>query len=228
MDAPQVGGPAARAKAAWLDPAMLATPLACLFVDRYGTAALNWDPETVWLEVRDDFGAVPEASLHRLMAAVTILTTDLFSSHLPSFVSLCNVLSGDLLDPGMWDPADAAECAWGITEALLLDPGEGDDPFAPEIQAYVREACRWEGLLDPPDVLRIGGPIGHPAWAADPAIGPQVWASAAARGAAVTDYVRSRLRLLVDQVEGLPLESGDARDLAGRLRAGLNGKAAVR
>jgi hypothetical protein len=211
------------------DPESFATTLTAAFLDEYGTEGLGWAPETIALEIEDDFGvALPPASFGRLMAGITLLTTDRFYKDLPSFVTLCNVLSGDSVNPGLWDPADALECAWGVTEALLLGPPEdGDDePFCDDIRYYIGHVLHDEGILDPPDVLRIalkepghlralGVAARHAA--ADPRIGAAIKQLEVRKTQEITETVRDSLTRLISQVEGLRLSSGDAAGLIERL-----------
>jgi hypothetical protein len=96
-------------------------------VDYYGTEFMPWSPETIRLETEEDFGVKwSNRNFDRLMAGVVLVTTDRFYKDLPDFIALCNCLSGSAASPGVFDPADAAECAWGITEALLLGPPDDD------------------------------------------------------------------------------------------------------
>lgn len=217
---------------AWTDPASLGTTLLVLLLDAYGPEALGWDPMTVHHEVQDDFGVtLPGPNLDRLMAAVAVVTTDRFRTSLPDFINLCNVLSGDSFDPSEFDPADAAECAWGVTEALLLDPPDDDDeePFADDIVRYIGEACAAEGLLQPPDVLRIGlrddarelvNRVQYE-YGDDPVTFNAIWDMERSRVADINRVVKERLTLLVRQLEALPLENGDTADVVQRMMANL-------
>ena len=99
-----------------------------LAVDTYGTECTKWTPQTIKAEIEDDFHLkLPQPNLERLLAAIQLLTTDDFYIALPDFITLCNVLSGGTFDPRHWDPADAVEIAWGVTEALLISPPESDE-----------------------------------------------------------------------------------------------------
>jgi hypothetical protein len=205
-----------------------------LFHDEYydpkdppGSNCYTWHPATILLEVRDDFGVeLPRPSFDRLMAGIHLVTSDAFYKNLPTFIEVANVLSGGLYDPTTWDPADATECAWGITEALLLGPPDDEDeePFADPIRAYVGAVLDREGILDPPDVLRIAtrkGGLGQSARVLsgidNPATAEAIKRTEAAKVGEITDHVRANLRMLVGQLEALDLAHGDARALAGKL-----------
>lgn len=211
---------------AWHDPESFATTLVTLFVDRFGTGALSWAPETARMEVADAAGGhVPPANFDRLMAGIVVVTTDRFYKNLHDFIHLANVLSGDAFDPTTFEPADAADCAWGITEALLLGPPEDDDaePFVDDVRHYLWHVLDAEGFLKAPDVLRLAlGPDRYQQASNDWADDPQLWGDVQKNQAQKTDeinaLVRDGLGRLLAQVEALPLTHGDATDLRQRLR----------
>jgi hypothetical protein len=214
-----------RARAAWLDPRSFASTLLILFADRYGTEGLGWHPRTIATQVAEDFGVdeVPRQNLDRLLAAIALVTTDYFYKRLSAFVHLCNVLSGDGFDPTTFDPADAADCAWGITEALLISPPDEPEPFCDEIRYYLAEVLRHEGFVRPPDVLAlaIGGDrsdqVRDDFADDDPEMFAALYQAQSARNDEVTRLVRGGIEALLSQVEALPLESGDASGLRQRL-----------
>ena len=91
-----------------------ATILFLIVMDKYGTECLEWAPETIRMEVEDDFGVkLPKQSLDKLMAAITVITTNFFYQDPVRFVELCNIFSGDDAEPNEFDPADVDEIAWG-------------------------------------------------------------------------------------------------------------------
>jgi hypothetical protein len=142
----------------WRSPETFGSVLLVAYLDRFGTEALDWDPTTATLEIEQEFDVdLPQQSLDKLMVAIQILTTDRFYKNLPDFITFCNVLSGDEYRPDMWDPADAEEVAWGVTEAMIIYPPEENElePFSDEIRAYIGAVLDSEGLVNPPDILRI-------------------------------------------------------------------------
>ena len=159
------------------------------------------------------------------MAGIHLLTSDAFYKSTPTFIEVCNVLSGGLYDPATWDPADALECAWGITEAMLLAPPDEDDeePFSREIRAYIGAALDQEGILNPPDVLRIAvrgtehDLATQVAAQYDEETRGVVARTEAAKVGEIGDRVRDNLRTLVGQLGALHLAHGDAGSLAGKL-----------
>jgi hypothetical protein len=215
---------------ALVSPESFATTLVTIFVDEYGTEGLTWHPGTILLEIRDDFRVeLPRPNFDRLMLGIWLLTSDEFYNNLPSFIEACNVLSGDVFDPSVLDLADAAECAWGITEALLLSPPEEDDesPFSGEILAYVGKVLDREGIIKAPDILRLGTRSGdlaariHSDFSDDPEMFSAIYQREAEKTREIDDLVRGNLALLTRQLGGLRLANGDAAGLATRLSKDL-------
>jgi len=207
------------AAAAFADPASFGTTLLLAVASAYKLEPFRegWLPETLAAEVERDFGVrLSESATSKLMAAATILTTDRFFANLPDFVDLTNALAGAGFDPTVFDPADAAECAWAVAEALfLLDafleagPGEGPPEFAPEIRAYIGKVLDAEGIVDPPDVLRVaeadpdrmGRVLGD--FSDDPAAFEAIYAAERDKADAISATVRENLELLLGQLAAL-------------------------
>lgn len=212
---------------AWKSRETFASVLLTMYIDRFGLEALTWDPSTISLEVEEDFDVdLPQLALDKLMVAIQILTTDRFYKSLPDFISFCNVLSGDPYRPDMWDPADAEEVAWGVTEALLIYPPEDDDPepFTDEIRAYIGAVLDSEGLVNPPDILRIAlrqarvsPSIGD--FSDDPAMFNAVYDLEEGKRQDIEQSIRFRTKLLVAQLRALNLKNGSAEQVAQMLEA---------
>jgi len=204
-------------------PDVYATTLLVLALDKYGPEMLDWHPQTIRAEIEDDFGVkLPEQNVSKLMAAITILTTDLFERSLPSFVWLCNVLADDTFDPTIFDVATAEEMAWGITEALLIRPPESEEHFAEETRWYIGAVMDSEGVVDPPDVLRLAlrkdatDPLDN--FVDDPEMYQALYESQKAKSQDIEMVIRENLDALVKQLETLTLDQGDTSNLLKRIR----------
>lgn len=202
------------------NPATFATTLVTVLIDTYGSEALTWDPETIALELRDDFNVELSAeNFDKLMTGISLLTTDEFYLLVPEFISVCNILSGDTYDPRTWDPADAEEVAWGITEAMLLAPPDNEEePFTQEIRAYIGEVIDMEGIINPPDVLRIAlrgsGKNLHNVpgeFSDDPIMFESIYKLEQGKTDAIMGTLRKNLQQLTVQLSTLPLQNGDAK-----------------
>lgn len=198
-----------------------------VFIDTYGAEALQWHPQTIRLQLREDLGLeVLQGAMDRLLAAITIVTTDYFFQDLPRFIQLCNVLGGSELDPTVFDPADSVECAWGITEALLLSPPETAEPFCEEIRFYIGKVLADEGYVQPPDVLRIAIDGDFSAkvqtdFADDPEMFGAIWKIQEDKSKEVNAVIRNNLREMLEQITRLPLQNGDTQGLVARLKQNL-------
>jgi hypothetical protein len=211
-------------------PDALATPLLVAYLDLVAADAgpaerpadaIHWDVETVRREVRDRTQVEPSgAVLDRLMAALQILGNDAFTQHPADFLALAKVLNGGRFDPGTFDPPDAAECAWALTEAQLIWPGDHAEPFADPVRRALGLVCQSEGILDPPDVLEIALLPPRPAvdWSDTPTLAAAVAKIADVRRQAVIEYVQERYSQLAAQLDGLELTHGDTRPLVAQIR----------
>ncbi len=208
-----------------------ATTMLVLVIDKYGTEALNWAPETLKLEIQDDFAIdeLSKESFDRLMAAIQVVTSDDFYKRLPTFIFLCNVLSGS--NPDAFDPADARECAWAMTEAMLLSPPEqGDEnPYSAEIRYYLGAILDDEGIRDPPDLLRLGirdTSTGHADFSDMSLEEPSMFAAEfqmqADKSREIKEMLQTLLRELFDQLEAIELVNGDSNKLLERVQGNLN------
>lgn len=211
---------------AWLSRETFASVLLTLFLDRFGTEALEWDPATITLEVEEEFNVdLPQLSLDKLIVAIQILTTDRFFKSLPDFVDFCNVLCGTPYRPDMWDPADAEEVAWGITEALLISPPDDDDnePFTNEVRAYIGSVLDSEGIINPPDILRVALRAARVSptiedFSDDPAMFSAVYDLEAGKTEDINNSVRLKTDLLVAQLAALNLQNGNTQQVVELLR----------
>lgn len=217
------------------DPHAFATTLVTCLVDAYGTEALEWSPQTLRTELAEDWGATwPGSNFDRLMAGIALVTSNSFYKSLPDFIELCLVLSGAPFTPTQWVPADADDCAWGVTEALLLAPPEShdDEPFTPDIRHYVGEVLRTEGIVNPPDILRIAlsdvdaAARVHENFSDDAVMSEGIWQYDAAKTEDINQLTKERLELLVEQLANLHLRNGDTGQVASKMLANLKSRPA--
>lgn len=219
----------------WKNEEAFATTLLVVATNRFPADFLTWDPETIRLEIEDDFNIVPAPSAYnKLMAAVTLMTTDKFYKSLPDFIMLCNVLSHGTFDPRTWDPADAMEIAWGITEALLIWPPDPNDesPFSDTILAYIGHAIRDEGIMVPPDVLRLGLREDTDAlkkvqgeYSDDPTMFNAIYDMEHEKTDEINNEIKRRLRQLMQQLDSLQPEGTSASSIIKKMLAQLRAQA---
>lgn len=206
------------------DPESTGTVLLVILMDLYGAEATAWSPQAILLEFEDDFKVkLPSNNLDKLMATIQIITSDEFYTNLPTFNEFCVILADGPHQPGVFVPADARSCAWGMSEVLLLDPPEQDEPFSPEIVSFLSKAISDEGILKPPDVLRIAthdpqlmDRIRYD-YADDEEMFTGIYKAEKEKTDEINTYVRDRLRKMLMTLESLPLTQGDARQISQKL-----------
>lgn len=200
----------------WAGKDTEAITLLISFIDEFGAEALTWAPETMLLELQETvIPEVPALAFDNLQAAITVLTTDKFVRDLPTFISVCNIFSGNTFDPEVFDPADVGEVAWGLTEAMMIEPTAPGD-FSEEIQAYVAAIAADEGFTSLPDLLAIGRPYftaNIVDFSEDPDMQASVYTLSEARLQAITDFVAQRGSRVIAQLQALPLQNGSAQGL---------------
>lgn len=194
-----------------------------LVIDTWGTECFEWHPHTLLLELEREFGGVSRGNFDRLMAGISLLTTDIFFKDVAGFVAMANVLAGSDFDPGVFDPADSAECAWAITEALLLAyDGNEEEPFSDDVRHYLTAVLVDEGFITPPDILRLAIDADFSSkvqyeFSDDPELFQGIYEVQRGKTEDVNSVVREGLLDLLGQLKALPLEHGDTSDLAKRL-----------
>lgn len=220
---PGILNPAKALKVVLLNEGVFATTLLTMVLDRYGTDALDWHPQTLRMELEEDIHVrMPPINGSKLNAAIDILTSDGFFKQVPKFVTYCNVLTGSHPSFESFDMADAIECAWGITEAMLIYPPDEDEPFSEEIRYYVGKVLHDEGIKTPPDVLKLG------LWddsadysdmsVDDPAMFAMEFQIQSDESKEIATILRDRLMSLFLELGSLPLENGNTEDLLKRIQ----------
>jgi hypothetical protein len=200
-----------------------ATTLFLLIADKFGIECFEWLPTSLAMECEDTWQVqVPQKNIGKMMAAISIATSNLFYVSVPSFVNTCNALYG-YADFESFDPADSEEIMMGITEALLIWPP--DDPtksFSSEIQTYIKSVLQSEGNESPAGILRsILGKEAIGTFASDMADDPTmfsaVYESQQGRHNALQESYYASVRQLSEELRGLPLQNGKTDEVIAQL-----------
>ena len=208
------------------NPEAFTSSLVVLLLDHFGPEMLQWHPMTIRYEILDDFHVLPpKENLDKIYAGVGLLTSDDFYRRLPAFIQYCNILSGGEFNPAIVDIADADECAWGITEGVLLAPPEDEEePFSEEIRYYIGGVLDRENIANPPDVLRLGKwdrPLRFSDISGEDAdLFRLEYEAQTEKAREIEQMLKQRLRQLLDELASLPLEHGNTQSLLQSLRAG--------
>jgi hypothetical protein len=209
--------PKAIQRALLLTDETYATPLLLLVLDRYGMEALEWAPETIRMELEQDFQLkLSKTTLDKIMAAITVITTNYFYKDVTRFVELCNILAGDDFQPDEFEPADAEEMLIAITEAMLLWPPNGDPEdteFSLEIREYISQILGEQGILKPFDVLRLAFSGDQSSsvdveYADDPEMYSAIYGAQQSKTDELREIYLENVAALVQQLNLLPLEHG--------------------
>ena len=203
------------------------TPLFLIVMDKYGPEALEWAPETIRRELEDDFQLqLPQYTMDKLMAAVTIVTTNYFYKDVTRFIEVCNILAGDEFQPDEFEPADAGEILLAMTESLLLWPpdGEADTDFSEEIQEYIRQVLDDEGILKPFDVLRLAfdndrAAVVDAEYADDPEMFSAIYDMQESKQNDLKAMLMENVEALTQQLQLLPLKTGSTEQVVKQLHA---------
>ena len=138
-------------------PGLFMSTLITIVVDEYGTEALDWDIETIKMELETDGNMkIPADNLTKLACGLMVMKSDSFFWNLPDFITTCNIASNDLDSLTLWNPADAYEITSTVAEVMILNPPElvdGKPPFSEEIISYIEVALKDIGCLTPPNCL---------------------------------------------------------------------------
>jgi len=137
---------------AFTDEKTTAFILHTVCLNKYGIECLDWEPETLWLEIYEDFHIdVEESNKDKLQASITLVKTNVFYEDFQAFEGIGKAFNGQDPDFEYITPLTPEECAWTVKEARLID--STPEEFSLEIKAYVREVLREHGLMTAPPEL---------------------------------------------------------------------------
>lgn len=204
----------------WISQHTLATPLLAMAIDGWGTDCFDWEPETIRMQLRSDYGvvAMPQPNMDKLLALITALTTNLFYVSPEAFTNIANALNDEGADFRIWDPVEADEAAWAIAEVAYNDRPKKDEDFAErfshEVRYYLGSILDLEGIVEPPGMLSMAERV--PAaekpelsFADDPSMYLGFYKLNQTKSEAISDYVKQRTVALMQQLNTVPLLNRD-------------------
>lgn len=186
------------------------TVLVAIVLKAYGAAALNWDPLTLRVQLREDFGTeIARSPYGKLMALINAMTTDTVYRSVPVFDTTVHALAGEPND-GMEELPGVDDVAWAVAEITMADPEaprapRGVVPWSTDIQGYVGLALDHEGIQGEPKVLfwarrsGSGAPVASDL-ATDPDFYNAAMGTAAAKATEVDGVIDERITVLVDHL----------------------------
>lgn len=111
---------------------------------KYGRAWLEWDPQTLWMEIRDDFGAeVSDEVREKINAFRVFLTTRDFWEDYFVFEKIILAFNDRYTDTENIQVCLPEELGYGLTVANSIVIRS----FDREIIAYIQACCRQSGLI---------------------------------------------------------------------------------
>ena len=137
---------ASEIKSALLNPETSATLINAILTRQYGEQWLEWDPLTVYLEIKSDFRIDPPAEvLDRLAAIQVVMTSDAFFQRLDAFLPVCTTLSTGEPSFSAFDMPTTPELAWGMAEVALL---RDMLPFSYAIKGFIKQVLDEDGYTE--------------------------------------------------------------------------------
>ena len=119
-----------------------------------GSQTRNWEPESIWLGLRDHKIEIPQTNRDKILALNTLLITHAFYWEVNAFEDTCLALNNLIVIPDALQEASPAQLAWGIYEVELFMQGQGNnEEFDYEPQKYTAVSMHREGLVLAPPLL---------------------------------------------------------------------------
>jgi len=135
-----------------LNEGSMATPLFLICYNKWGEEFMEWESETLDLEIEDAFQVlIPPDNLDKIHALVSALISDSFYRDWSAFTVICQTLAGGSDVMNLSDPMIVEEVAIGLMEVMLNDSTPGT--FSDEVKRYVGLILHEQGFVKPPKIL---------------------------------------------------------------------------
>lgn len=192
-------------------PETFATTLLAIVIDNYGTEAMEWEPETLLHELRDDFNVdIPQINHEKLQALITALTTDLFYTDWITFNYICEALNNDPVSYDVLDPATPEQMAWAVTELALNEESDETPEWDDEVRRYIGANLSGFGMNRPPDILKMAILPEQPPQddlELDAALAQATYDRSYSDRQAVENYLKDHLQQCLEQLNSVPLQT---------------------
>ena len=187
-------------------PGTFATVLYGIGLRYFGEDIHHWDPETVWLEFRDEFGIdLPATSHDRLMALITAVSTNTFYRDWATFSIIAHTLNGDDQTMGRQDSLLPAMMAWAVTEVRMAD--EAKHEFGVDVAVGVGKILSEDGFTKPPAQLSFAKIDERYEGSDSPGETGHIEAMSTEHAAVVQQYMIEQASTLIRQVAALPWQT---------------------
>lgn len=122
-----------------------------------------WEPETLREELKAAGINPSEDCFARLLAGMTLVTTNQAEQYAMVFNHVANLASGRDCDVDQMEPAEPEECEWLLTEMMLIEPPTGDTEderiatlakrLSPEVRTFLRVVMDHDGMYGTPGII---------------------------------------------------------------------------
>lgn len=119
-----------------------------------GNMIRNWEPESIWLGLRDHGIEIPQTNKDKVMAINVLLTYPAFYWEVNAFEDTALAFNNEAVIPDALQEASPAQLSWAIYEVEILIQSTGQDPeFDYEPAKYAAVSLHREGFLVAPELL---------------------------------------------------------------------------
>jgi hypothetical protein len=186
------------------------TVLVSLLLRSYGTEALNWEGETIQMQIKQDYDVeMPRRVYDQLMGMITALTTDLVYTDVEVFDEVCNALCRRGVG-SYRDIPPAIDVAWAVTEIEMADPAPVSrlqDRWADPIKRYIRVVLNDEGISFAPQTLSFVKDIPpNTKETSDPALFAASWMSKQESSNEIDNRVEEITQVMLGQLRDIGIQ----------------------
>lgn len=144
------------------------TPVTLAALKAFGLESLDWDPVILRdaFEEQFEIKRMPQKLFDKLQCGYTLVGTDAFNSTIEGFLSCTAIMNNLVFDESEPPFCSLDMCAWSAWEySLLLGDLQDGKPtvgFSPDIEAYIREVGKLNGISRFPKWLAFANAEGEP------------------------------------------------------------------
>ena len=196
-------------------PNLFTTCVLAILVDEYGSECLNWEPETIEIELRNNNIMVTDNLKDKIMAASVILTTDLVHSSATIFNNIIQVLNFSSISNKAIIPSSLDDILWGCLEIRMLEGKEdfNKQGFSTDISGLVASVLKEHGISDPPNILAFAEESNvftnrrDEAVAADSTLSQMYWDVQKEMKAELNAGLKEKVDGLINQLKNIPFNN---------------------
>ena len=97
------------------DPNTIGTTLLVQVLDRFGLEVLDWEPQTLLMEIERSWKLEPpQFNMDKIWALMNVMSTNLFHTSLEFFIHVCNALSDHVLAVVPFGGGSSTSAGWGV------------------------------------------------------------------------------------------------------------------